>query len=227
VQSDSQPFAETFVMRSGNERSRLAALVGLALTLCLGLVAAGDAAPVAGDEAARRRSLAGQLLVAAPKLRDPNFARTVILMVDHGPNGAMGLVVNRPHGEGSLAMLLKGFGIEPGTAAGAIRLHFGGPVQRDAGFVVHSTDFDARDTIGVGRDVAVTASRDVLTALAEGKGPRRFLVAFGYAGWAPGQLESEMARDDWLVAPLDPEIVFDDTNDTKWPRALGRAGIDL
>ena len=171
--------------------------------------------------------LAGQLLVATRKLGDPRFAHTVIYMVDHDAKGAMGLIVNRAYGVGPLDKLLKGFGIEDGDVAGTIRLHYGGPVDTGQGFVLHSTDFEGPGTRVVNKEVAITTKLEVLKAIAKGEGPKRSLFALGYAGWGPGQLEGEIARDHWVTAPADESLIFSDDLESTWDRAIKKAGVAL
>ncbi len=171
--------------------------------------------------------VAGRLLVAAPTMPDPRFARTVIYMVDHTAQGAFGLVINRPLGAGPLDKLIKGFGLDPGQATGDVVLHFGGPVDSGGLFVLHSTDWKGPATPATSGPFAMTADTEVFRAIAEGSGPKRRLVIVGYAGWGPGQLEQEMARKDWLTAPADPDLVFDGDAAAKWERASALAGITL
>lgn len=174
-------------------------------------------------------SLAGQLLVAAPGMPDPRFARTVIFMVRHDRHGAMGLVVNRVIGIGSAARLLEGAGIDAEGVDGdaKVRVHYGGPVEPRRGFVLHSGDYAEEGTLEVTNRVSMTAAAQILHAIAKGKGPNRGFLAVGYAGWSSGQLESELARKDWLVVPSDDRLVFDTDIATKWRRAIGRHGIEL
>ena len=171
--------------------------------------------------------LAGQLLVATRKLGDPRFAHTVIYMVDHDAKGAMGLIVNRAYGVGPLDKLLKGFGIEDEDVAGTIRLHYGGPVDTGHGFILHSTDFEGPGTRVVNKEMAITTKLEVLKAIAKGEGPKRSLFALGYAGWGPGQLEGEIARDDWVTAPADQDLIFSDDLESTWDRAIKMAGVAL
>ena len=171
--------------------------------------------------------LAGQLLVATQKLGDPRFAHTVIYMVNHDAKGAMGLIVNRAYGVGPLDKLLKGFGIEDEGVAGTIRLHYGGPVDTGIGFVLHSTDFEGPGTRVVNKEVAITTKLEVLKAIAKGEGPKHSLFALGYAGWGPGQLEGEIARDDWVTAPADQDLIFSDDLESTWDRAIKMAGVAL
>lgn len=171
--------------------------------------------------------LAGQLLVATQKLGDPRFAHTVIYMVDHDAKGAMGLIVNRAYGVGPLDKLLKGFGIEDEDLAGTIRLHYGGPVDTGQGFVLHSADYEGPGTRVVNKEMAITTKLEVLKAIAKGEGPKRSLFALGYAGWGPGQLEGEIARDDWVTAPADQDLIFSDDLESTWDRAIKMAGVAL
>jgi putative transcriptional regulator len=187
-----------------------------------------------GTDAARRqdqdptKSLAGQLLVAAPDLQDPNFRETVVYLVHHDQAGAMGLVVNRVLGTGPLDEMLEGLGMPPDGAADLeLRVHYGGPVEPARGFMLHSPDYRAEDTVVLSDLVALTVSPGILQDIAAGKGPRRSLFALGYAGWGPEQLESELAAGAWVVVEPDAELLFDEQPETKWQRAFDRRGIDL
>ncbi len=172
---------------------------------------------------------AGQLLVATPKLADPNFSHTVIYLLSHNADGAFGLVINRLYGSGPLAALLEGFGVEADGVSGNIRIHYGGPVQPGGGFVLHTSDYEGPGTMraAVDSSIALTSRLEVLKAIAEGSGPRRSLFALGYSGWGKGQLEGEVARGDWITAPADPDLVFDDDLDAIWERAYERAGLPM
>ena len=191
------------------------------------VVAAFAAAPLAAQHERTEGHLTGQLLVASANMGDPRFMRTVIYVVSHSADGAMGLVLNRALGVAPISVLLDGFGIADSEVPGEVRVHYGGPVERGRGFVLHSSDFLGQGTIAVNGDVALSADVEILRAIAEARGPGRSLFVLGYAGWAPGQLESEIARDDWFSVPLDLNLVFDDALDTKWDRAFDRRGIDL
>lgn len=173
-------------------------------------------------------SLAGKLLVASPDLEDPNFRRTVVYVVHHDATGAMGLVINRVIGAGPLDKLLEGFGLEaePGATA-EIKVYSGGPVERERGFMLHSPDYRIEDTVVLSAEVAVTSSLRVLEDLAAGKGPKHSLFAFGYSGWAPRQLDAELAAGAWVVIDPDEALLFDDDVETKWQRAVERRGVDL
>jgi len=170
--------------------------------------------------------LAGHLLVAMPNMRDPRFERTVIYMCVHNAEGAMGLVINKAVGSLTFPQLLRQLGI-PRDGAGERRVHFGGPVEMGRGFVLHTDEYEQESTVKVKPGYAVTATIDILKAIADGGGPEKALLALGYAGWAPGQLDGEIQANGWLHAPADLAIVFDDALDTKWERAIGKIGIDL
>lgn len=170
--------------------------------------------------------LAGQLLMAMPSMPDPRFARSVIYVCAHNPEGAMGLVVNKPFAALDFEGLLQQVGIEaPATGGGTARVQFGGPVEAGRGFVLHSTDYSSDKSIVIDDKIAVTSTLDVLQAIADGAGPRRRVVVLGYAGWSPGQLDAEIQANGWLSAPADEAILFDDDLSTKWERAIAKIGI--
>ena len=170
--------------------------------------------------------LAGHLLIAMPSMQDPRFHRTVIYLCAHSEEGAMGLIVNKPAETLALGDLLERLGI-PAEGVGDEVVRFGGPVETGRGFVLHSAEYESEGaTLKVDGTVSMTATLDILHAMAEGRGPRRRLVALGYAGWGPGQLESEIRANAWLVGAADPALVFDAANETKWARALAAIGVD-
>jgi putative transcriptional regulator len=193
----------------------------------LGLLILAGGAGVAAPAAPGARYLAGQLLVATTELKDPRFVRTVVYMVHHDQAGAMGLVVNRPLGDTPLAALLEGLGMEGNGAQGGIRLYYGGPVESRRGFVLHTTDYASDSTRVVSGGIAITVGTEILRAIGNGTGPRRSLVALGYAGWASGQLEGEIAAGAWIVVPADEGLVFDQNHEKKWDRAMARRTIQL
>ena len=200
----------------------ISALVAmLASALCLG------AALPAAAQTPTAASLAGQLLVASPSMGDPRFARTVILMVRHDKEGAFGIMVNRPIGERPLAGLLEMLGEKQATVAGTVRIFAGGPVQPEMGFVIHSSDYHRPGTIDVNGRVAMTASREILRDIGSNTGPKQSLIAFGYAGWGPGQLEGELARRDWSIAPGESKLIFDEDREKVWDSALAQRMQDL
>jgi putative transcriptional regulator len=178
--------------------------------------------------------LDGQLLVAMPVMSDPRFARSVIYLCAHSEDGAMGLVINQRASHISFPDLLERLGIVPpapeGQLANGIRdmsIHVGGPVETGRGFVLHSSDYFANDsTLPIEDGVCLTATIDILKAIAAGRGPNRAILALGYAGWSPGQLESEIHANGWLNCPADLDLIFDPDIDAKYQRALAKIGID-
>jgi putative transcriptional regulator len=172
-------------------------------------------------------SLAGQLLIAAPTIGDPRFARTVILMLRHDQDGAFGIIINRPIGERSIAALLEASGDSDPDVEGRVQVFAGGPVQPELGFVVHSTEYSRTGTLDVDGRVAMTASREVLRDIGHNRGPEKSLFALGYAGWAPGQLEGELARHDWFTTPEEPKLIFEDDRDNLWDEAMARRTREL
>lgn len=171
-------------------------------------------------------SLVGQLLIAMPGMSDPRFARTVIYMCAHSAEGAMGLVVNRALEQISLAELLQQLEIDATAVDDKIAVNFGGPVETGRGFVLHSPDYMREGTLVVTAGVSLTATVDILKAIASGSGPRRHLLALGYAGWGPGQLDSEILANGWLHVDADEELVFGAELDRKWDRAMAKLGIN-
>lgn len=172
-------------------------------------------------------SLAGQLLVAEPEMGDPRFAKAVILMVQHDKNSALGIVVNRLVEEVSVIKLLNALGVDSKGTDGQVRLFAGGPVQPDAGFIVHSAEYHRAGTIDIDGRVAMTADPQVLRDIGLHRGPRQSLVAFGYAGWGPGQLEGELMLGAWFTMPENPKLVFDSDRDKLWDEAMKRRTIPL
>ena len=172
--------------------------------------------------------LNGQLLIAMPSMPDPRFDRSVLYVCAHSPGGAMGLIINRAFEEVRFADLMIQLGIDwMGASLSDRPVHFGGPVDASRGFVLHSADFQAEKTLIVDDQIALTATRDILQAIAAGAGPHQAIFALGYAEWSAGQLDSEIQANDWLTAPADQELIFDPDLDSKWGRAIGRLGIDL
>ena len=172
-------------------------------------------------------SLAGQLLIASPRMPDPRFQRTVILIVRHGKDGTLGTTINRPVQELPLATLLERLGETGVGVEGSVQVFAGGPVQPQVGFVLHSGDYRRRETVVIDGRFAMTQSPEVLRDIAAKRGPQKALVAFGYAGWTPGQLEAELEGEAWLVAPADTQLVFDEARDKVWELAMARRPRDL
>lgn len=169
-------------------------------------------------------SLSGQLLIAMPQMQDPRFMRSVIFLCAHNAEGAMGLVVNKIVEQPSIEDLLRQLGIAPDGFAGT-QVHFGGPVEQGRGFVLHSADYTEEATLVVS-GVGLTATTDILRAIGGGTGPRRSLLALGYAGWGPGQLDAEIQANGWLHVAADDDLLFDGALEDKWRRAIGKLGVD-
>jgi putative transcriptional regulator len=178
------------------------------------------------DQPAPGEFLTGQLLIAMPAMEDPRFAHSVIYLCAHTPEGAMGLVLNRPLQRPKFDDLLRQLEVAPVPPARRIRLCAGGPMDNARGFVLHTTDWTGEGSLRVDDAVALTASLDVLKEIAEGRGPREGILALGYAGWGPGQLDAEIQQNAWLSVPADETLVFDGEHDTKWRRALAKLNID-
>ena len=171
------------------------------------------------DEAPARPSLVGQLLVAAPGVGDPRFERTVVLIVEQGPDGTLGIVVNKPIGEQPLASVFQALGQKDGDATGSVRVFSGGPVQPEVGFVVHSPEYRRPETVAITDRLSMTSSMAILRDIGNRRGPAKVLVAFGYAGWGPDQLEHEIEQRAWGIAEADPTLVFDEDRDNVWEDA--------
>jgi putative transcriptional regulator len=179
------------------------------------------------EQSPSESTLTGQLLVAMPQMADPRFTRTVIYLCAHSAEGAMGLVVNRLIESLTFPSLLEQLGLEAEDTAADMPIHFGGPVESSRGFVLHSADYLQDSTLVIDDEIALTATIDVLRAIAAGGGPRRRVLALGYAGWAPGQLDAEIQANGWMLVPADFDLVFGIDNDGKWQSALAKIGIDL
>ena len=175
----------------------------------------------------RRRSLAGRLLVATESLRDPRFARSVIYVVRHNEQGAVGLVINVPMGEVPFEQVLRPLRLEVPSGSGDLRVHYGGPVEPRHGFVLHTPDWKSDDTIVIDGRFALTEDPKILSAIAGGTGPRRALFLLGYAGWAPGQLDAEMTSGSWGLAAADERLVFEMDHAQKWIEAMARRILEL
>ncbi|MCX7684557.1 MAG: YqgE/AlgH family protein [Acetobacteraceae bacterium] len=179
-------------------------------------------------------SLAGQLLVAMPGMPDPRFAETVVCLCAHGPEGAMGLVLNKPIEDLSFDDLVRQLELAPTPPARRIRLLAGGPVEGSRGFVLHTAEWETEGTLPVADWLSMTASVDVLKEVAVGRGPRQAVLALGYAGWGPGQLEAELQRNAWLTVPADEALLFGEEEalpgrrgtHRAWRAALARLNID-
>ncbi len=202
----------------------LGILIGIG-ALIASIVAVADTARPAANQPA------GQLLVASGTIQDPRFYHSVILLVRHDDKGAFGIMINRPLGAQPLADLLAGGNGVGGKPAGkdgdkhaalqgTIEVYFGGPVQPQFGFVIHSTDYRSAATTTVAPGIALTATREVLRAIGQHRGPKEYRFAIGYSGWGAGQLEGEIARRDWFTEPATPDLVFDPDAAGLWRKAM-------
>ncbi|HYD13819.1 MAG TPA: YqgE/AlgH family protein [Allosphingosinicella sp.] len=171
------------------------------------------------------RFLSGQFLLAMPGIGDPRFEKAVIAMCVHDEDGALGIGLGRIAPRIGFHDLLKQLDIDPGEAPNAA-IHQGGPVEPTRGFILHTPDWGGADSIDVGGRWVLSATLDILKAIAAGKGPTRWVAALGYAGWQGGQLEQEMRRHGWFVTPGDEDLLYDRAVDERWAAAFAGAGVD-
>lgn len=171
--------------------------------------------------------LTGHVLVAMPQMEDPRFARSVVYICAHTPDGAMGLVVNKLVDSVTFPDLLEQLDLQSSPENKGINVHFGGPVETGRGFVLHSADYVQDATLVIDDNMALTATVDILKAMADGKGPNSCLLALGYAGWAPGQLDEEIQANGWLTVEADNDLIFGPDLDSRWERAMAKMGIDF
>ena len=208
----------TTVPRIVRAARRLAGLAAVAAALA-------SAGATADQEVAAE--LVGKFLVATDGMTDPRFAGTVIYLCDHSEGGAMGLVVNRPVKRVPAADLMDGLGLPGDGAAGEVTLHYGGPVEVDRAFVLHGSDYGRGGASDVADGVRLSSGATIFEDIAAGRGPEQRLVALGYAGWGPSQLDMEIAAGVWEVAPADLGLLFDPEADGDWERILHGGGIDI
>ena len=200
----------------------------------VGRRSAGGGKSAGGDNSSDRGYLDGQLLIAMPVMGDPRFERSVIYLCAHSPEGAMGIMVNRPVGSIDFPELLvqlniinKDEQIELPENAETVKVLRGGPVDTGRGFVLHSSDFYLENaTLRIDDGICLTATIDILKAIAKGSGPKHAILALGYAGWRAGQLEAEIQDNGWLHCDADPDLVFGDDVEEKYTRALRKIGVD-
>ena len=171
-------------------------------------------------------TLRGRILIASPAIGDPRFERTIIYMCAHSVDkGAMGLILNKPVEGVDFRTVFKQLNISD-IVIDDLRVHSGGPVETTRGFVLHSADYESPDGSIIADDVTLTATLDILKDIAVGAGPRKRILALGYAGWAAGQIEEEIRANGWLVADADEDLVFDGDLEAKWDKALAKLGVD-
>tara|TARA_B100000686_G_C16753846_1_gene954198 strand:+ start:900 stop:1475 length:576 start_codon:yes stop_codon:yes gene_type:complete len=171
--------------------------------------------------------LTGQFLIAMPQMLDERFAKAVIYICSHTKEGAMGIVVNKILENINFRELLNQLELRPKEKGGDIQVHFGGPVEAGRGFVLHSVDYVQDATTVINKEVALTATTDILRDIANGCGPQNSLFALGYAGWGPGQLDAEIQANGWLSVTADTELLFDHDHVSMWQNALAKIGIDV
>jgi putative transcriptional regulator len=215
--SPATPAPEAPAARPTRPRRKPAASAGAKFTL---------ADPAGARITLAETTLTGQVLIAMPTVADTRFSQSVIYMCAHSDEGAMGIVLNRPLAAPTFSDLLTQLSVDPVPPARTIRLCQGGPVDNARGFVLHTSDWTGDGSLRVDDRMALTASLDILKAIAAGGGPAQGVLALGYAGWGPGQLDAEMQQNAWLTAPADLSLVFDDDHETKWRRALASLRID-
>jgi putative transcriptional regulator len=175
----------------------------------------------------QKMNLTHHFLIAMPNMADPHFSKTLTYICEHNDQGALGIVVNRPI-EMNLQTLLEQVSIPlEGGALKSVPIHFGGPVQVDRGFVLHTPVGQWQSTLAVSSEIGLTTSKDILQAVARGEGPGKLFVTLGYAGWAPGQLEHELAQNAWLTVQATSEVIFDLPAEKRLPAAMGLLGIDF
>ena len=171
--------------------------------------------------------LTGQFLIAMPQMQDPRFARAVVYLCSHSASGAMGIIVNRLFDGLSFAQLLRQLEMPMPDFCPHISVHFGGPVEPGRGFVLHSLDYAQSTTTQVTDDVGLTATVDILQAMAQNNGPRHAMLALGYAGWSAGQLDEEIKENAWLTVPADADLLFGSRMDVKWSQAIHKLGVGV
>ncbi|MDE1938390.1 MAG: YqgE/AlgH family protein [Alphaproteobacteria bacterium] len=177
-----------------------------------------------GDES----FLEGKLLIALPGMPDPRFEKSVIFMCAHSAQGAMGLIINKPIAGLTLRDLMPKISTDVAMPAFDAPIMFGGPVQIDRGYVLHSTEYSSQEaTLSISSEICLTATIDVLNAISEGRGPAKSILALGYSGWGAGQIESELQANGWLHCDADMRLIFDVPSEAKWQSALAKLGADI
>lgn len=171
--------------------------------------------------------LEGKLLIAMPGMADPHFEKSVIFMCAHSADGAMGIMINKPVAGLSFHDLMQKLELAVTSNTPNFPILYGGPVETGRGFVLHSGEYESSDaTLPVSEDVSLTATLDILRAMADGRGPQHAIFALGYAGWTAGQIEDEIRRNGWIHCDSDSEILFDSGLEAKWATALRKLGIE-
>jgi putative transcriptional regulator len=216
--------ARATAIRGAN--GRMWAVVALVLLAAAGLFAPPVGAQIL-DLPVKPQDVVGRVLVASPSMTDVRFRNAIIYIARHDAQGAFGLVVNRPQGVGSLEQVLRAFRLRADPTEARVTVYWGGPVEPGRGFVLHSTDYGVNGALMVAGNLAVSRVESIAVAIAEGRGPRATLMAFGYTNWGAGQLDREVNNGDWYVVPQDQELIFVEPDATKWKRAYSAYGVDL
>ncbi|AOY58680.1 MULTISPECIES: YqgE/AlgH family protein [Desulfococcus] len=171
-------------------------------------------------------SLKGHFLIAMPGLLDPNFVRSVVCICEHNAEGSLGLVINRTYPSLAAKDIFEELNIEYLPEQADIPIFFGGPVHMDELFILHGPPFNWGPFVDVGPSLAMSNNRNILEAIADGRGPKSFLIALGCSGWGPNQMESEIMENAWLSCPMSPDIIFDRSVASRWEAAVRKLGID-
>jgi len=171
--------------------------------------------------------LTGQCLIAMPGMEDSRFVQTVVYLCSHSTEGAMGIILNKDMPDMDFPQMLEQLNIPCTPACSNVHVHYGGPVEQGRGFVMHSADFMSESSMLVDDRRALTATVDILRAIAEGRGPLQSFLALGYAGWGAEQLEEEIKHNAWLIVQADDDLLFGTNNEKKWERAINKLGIDV
>jgi putative transcriptional regulator len=216
--------ARATAIRGAN--GRMWAVVALVLLAAAGLFAPPVGAQIL-DLPVKPQDVVGRVLVASPSMTDVRFRNAIIYIARHDAQGAFGLVVNRPQGVGPLEQVLRAFRLRADPTEARVTVYWGGPVEPGRGFVLHSTDYGVNGALMVAGNLAVSRVESIAVAIAEGRGPRATLMAFGYTNWGAGQLDREVNNGDWYVVPQDQELIFVEPDATKWKRAYSAYGVDL
>ncbi|MBM3506918.1 MAG: hypothetical protein FJX64_04175 [Alphaproteobacteria bacterium] len=193
--------------------------------VCLSVVTPAAAQML--DVPARPRDLVGRILVSAPSMADARFKDAVVYIARHDAQGAFGLVVNKPQGAGPLEQVLRAFRLRAQPTDARVTVYWGGPVEPGRGFVLHSTDYGLNGALMVAGNLAISRVEAIAVAIAEGRGPRSTLFAFGYTNWGAGQLDREITTGDWFVVPQDVDLIFREPDGTKWKRGYAAFGVDV
>lgn len=173
-------------------------------------------------------SLRNHFLISMPHLTDTFFEKTVIYICDHDSQGSMGLVINRPLPSARAAMILQALGLDSLEEEGGIKdIYYGGPVQPNVGFVLHTPEYEVDGTLPIAEDIFLTTSSEIMKDIQTGAGPAQYRLTMGYAGWGPEQLEREIANGDWLVIPASGEFIFSEADHGKWTEAARKFGIEI